>query len=105
MSQENRPNGGHSVSSMGYTPARRNLVSVQAAGDDVLRNELTSVAPANPLAATTDQLEMLVQTAEHWEQDVQDRVHPLHLAFATMAVLRHRTVDPADLRPITRILA
>jgi hypothetical protein len=80
----------------GLSRKRRALLGVYAALDDRLRNELAYVGVR--LERPRDPLAMLEAAADEPDDPGRPRVHPLHLAFAAMRVLR----EPGPPRPQVR---
>jgi hypothetical protein len=89
----------------GLVPARRALLSAYAALDPKLRAELERVEPGL-VVDVDDPLDAVVEAANVWDEAPdRPRVHPIHLAQATMQTLRGRSRDSLpDLAPIIRVL-
>jgi hypothetical protein len=82
----------------GITRTRGKLISVLATRDTALREALSDYAPTAAVLVK-DPMVPLIEAAVAWPDQGRDRVHPLHLAFATMSVLRNGT-RPLDQGPL-----
>ena len=99
----------------GLTPARRSLLSAYSAvapppqaGHPPLAEVLAQLDPQFP-TQIGDPMDELVRAAMQWEEASGPRIHPIQLAFASMAVLgREPDWTPRDgesFEPIVQILA